>query len=210
MTARPIYGSRLITTAEQLAGVGAGRGRPALSDLRRATSTAYYGLFHQIVRHGAFVFLPGGTEDEIADVARWFTHAGIKDAADLLLRADSSAPLRQIAKRDQTAVMAIRSAVGLHRTSWSSTDRLPEQLVVVADAFQSLQEARHRADYDGKYDPVRAVTVNHIDDASVALKAAQSLWHAGRSPKHQRKRDHAGYRTFLLLAMLKSGAPKGR
>lgn len=131
---RPIYGSRMLGTAGKLAGLRAGAGRPAVSDLRRATSTS------------------------------------------------------------------IRSA----------GDGVPSQLVVVADAFQALQSARHSADYDANYDPVRAVTINHVQDAETALKAAYSLWRASTSPKPHRQAAHATYSGYLRLALLKSGGPKGR
>ncbi|HLR92968.1 MAG TPA: hypothetical protein VK053_00445 [Jiangellaceae bacterium] len=196
---RPIYGSRLILTAEHLAGVGAGRGRPALSDLRRATSTAYYALFHQLIRHGAFEFLPGATEAEAADVARWFSHSGVFAAAGLVRDAASSRS--QFGKHDRTAIMAIRSA---------SRGAIPPGLLTVADAFQSLQAARESADYDGNYDPVRAVTVNHIEDARAALTETRFLWTGQKAPGARRGVVDPGYRTVLRLALLKSGGPRGR
>lgn len=207
---RPIYGSRLIVTAEKLAGVGAGSGRPASSDLRRATSTAYYALFHQVVRHGAFAYLVDGSEDEIAEIARWFTHTGILDASRLVLEADSVKPLQQMKRGDRAAVMSIRSAAGLGGVTWTPGDRLPSQVVVVADAFQTLQEARHSADYDGNYDPVRAVTINHVADADAAIRATWSLWRSDGSPRKNRQHWWPAYRAFLLLALLKSGGPRAR
>lgn len=196
---RPIYGSQLITTAERLAGVNAGKGRPALSDLRRATSTAYYALFHQIIRHGAFEFLPEAGEDEAADIARWFTHTGVFGAAGLVLAAASQKT--QFPKQDTVAIMSIRS---------SANGTMNDRLVTVADAFQSLQAARESADYDGNYDPVRAVTVNHVQDAQQALRDTRLLW-AGRSDKWKRGTGiDPSYRTFLRLALLKSGGPRGR
>lgn len=198
---RPIYGSRLITTAERLAGVGAGRGRPALSDLRRATSTAYYALFHQLVRHGAFDFLPDGGESEVAEIARWYTHTGLLEAAGLVINAALPLPLASIKKANRTSVMAIRTAAG---------GTIHPDIVTVADAFQSLQQARHSADYDGNYDPVRAVTINHVQDAEAALKTTWSLWRAGWSKTPSRQSAHATYLTFLRLALLKTGGPRSR
>lgn len=199
---RPIYGSRMLTTADKLAGQGSGRGRPAVSDLRRATSTAYYAVFHQIVRHSALDFLPTASEVEVADIARWYSHAGLLSAAGLAIDAGSTRPLAAVGKNDKTAVMALRSSSG--RTAVTS------QLILVADAVQTLQLARHSADYDANYDPIRAVTINHVQDARAALKSIRSLWRAGNSPKPSRLAAHATYRTFLRLALLKSGGPKGR
>lgn len=199
---RPIYGSRLIITAERLAGIGAGQGRPTVSDLRRATSTAYYSPFHQLIRHAAFDFLPQATEHDAAEIARWFTHTGVFSSAGIVLDASSARSLQSIGKNDRTAVMAVRSAAG--------GSGVPAALVTVADAFQTLQEARHSADYDGNYDPVRAVTINHVEDATAALRETRSLWRAGSSPKVVRRTANATYRTFLRLALLKSGGPRGR
>lgn len=190
-------------TASNLAGIGAGRGRPALSDLRRATSTAYHAVFHQLVRHSASDFLPGGSGSEIAEIARWYTHAGVLDAAGLVLEAAKGKPLPQVRKADRTSVMAIRSAGG---------GTAPTELVTVADAFQTLQAARRSADYDGNDDPVRAVTVNHVQDAEAAVKTARTLWQAGGSSKSpaRSKAPHAAYLIFLKLALLKSGGPRAR
>lgn len=200
---RPIDGSAFLVTASNLAGIGAGRGRPAPSDLRRATSTAYYAVFHQLVRHSASDFLPSGSEDEIAEIAGWYTHTGVLDAAGLVLGAATGKPLPQVKKADRTGVMAIRSAGG---------GTVPTELVTVADAFQTLQAARHSADYDGNYDPVRAVTVNHVQDADAVLRASRSLWGSGGAPRSTktRKDANAAYRTFLRLALLKSGGPRTR
>lgn len=198
---RPIYGSQLIKTARLLAGRDAGRGRPAISDLRRATSTASYALFHDIVRHGSADFLPSGGEDEIAHVARWFTHRGVRDTAELVTTAVSPKRLDQIGKDRRGGVMAIRT---------SGNGSVPDRLQTVADAFQSLQDARHSADYDGNDDPVRAVTLNHVDQAEEALKAARWLWKGDQTTQTARQSENAAYRTFLRLALLRSGGPKSR
>lgn len=197
----PIYGSRLIITAERLAGVGAGRGRPALSDLRRATSTAYYALFHQVIRHGAFEFLPEASESEAAELARWFSHTGVFSAAGLVLDAASGKPSGHFGKHDRVAIAALRSA---------AVGTVPLRVVTVADAFQSLQAAREAADYDGNYDPVRAVTLNHVQDAKEALAEARLLWSGQKRPGARRMGTDTTYRTFLRLALLKSGGPRWR
>lgn len=202
MTTRPIYGSSLIRTAESLAGIGAGRGRPALSDLRRATSTAYYALFHQLIRHGAFDFLPEASENEAADIARWFSHTGVLSAAGLVLDAASQKQTVHFKKSDRAAIASLR-AVG-------PGSRPRPYLIGVADAFQSLHEARTSADYDGNYDPVRAVTINHIQDAKAALEWARLMWKGQSQPRAWGQGIDPDYRTFLRFALLKSGGPRGR
>lgn len=200
MVTRPIYGWPMLATARKLA-VGSGPGRPALCDLRRATSTAYYALFHQLIRHGVLDFLPDPTEDELAQIARWFTHGGLLSASDLVLQAASDRPVEQLKRQDRTSVMAIRSAC---------KQQVPVELIQIADAFQTLQSARHSADYDGNYDPVRAVTVNHVDDAEQAIECAKYLWLGFWKENERRLHGHFAYQTFLRLALLKSGGPKAR
>lgn len=199
---RRILASGLLKTASTLAGHGAGRGRPALADLRRATSTAYYALFHQVIRHGSLVFLPGATEPEIAEISRWFTHTGVYNAATVVLDADSGRPTEQLAKANRSAVMAIRSAAG----SFSP----PKELILLAEGFQQLQNARHRADYDGNYDPVRAVTVGHVLDAEAAVHAAREMWRSGETGSAKNVNWRPSYECFLRLALLKSGGPRSR
>lgn len=142
-----------------------------------------------------------GSEDEVADIARWYTHTGILSASNLVLSASTTTPLSGIKKESRVSVTALRSAGGRN---------IPDSLVTVADAFQTLQEARHSADYDANYDPVRATTINHVIDAQAALKSAQSLWRARDSPKSARRSAHAAYLTFLRLTLLKSGGPRVR
>lgn len=198
---RRILASGFLRTAANLAGRGAGAGRPALADLRRATSTAYYALFHQISRHGAFDFLPSGTEGDFAEIARWYTHTGVLSASGFVVEGAGPKPLGSINRADRPGVMSLRAATG---------STIPADLLLVADAFRSLQEARHLADYDGNYDPVRAVTINHVQDAEAAVRATWSMWRAGESPRSDRRQLHAGYRCFLRLALLRSGGPKTR
>ena len=201
MTSR-ILAVGLLRTAEKLVPPHPGPGRPALADLRRATSTAYYALFHQIARHGALDFLPTVTEAEIADVSRWFTHTGVLKAAQLVIEAASPAPIDQVRKERRVPVMSLRSAAG--------GGPLANQLVTVADSFQTLQVQRHRADYDSNYDPYRATTLAHVAEARTALDAAWWLWLSGDTRQQPRWDAHASYRCFLRLALLYSGVPKAR
>lgn len=198
----PILASSLLRTAERLAGVGAGPGRPALSDLRRATSTAYYALFHQILRHGATDFLHRtATESDVAAVARWYTHGGILKAAELVLRADTPHRLEHVSKGDRTSVLMVRRA---------GDGVVPPRLVEVADTFGNLQRLRHEADYDGSYDPVRAATLSHVQSASHALAATRHLWRSGWVDDERRHPEHRCYVAFLRLALLASGGPRSR
>lgn len=195
-----IYGPGLIRTAKRLADPG-DLGRPSLSDLRRGTSTAYYALFHQITGDGARDFLPDASPEDAAEIARWYTHRGVYGASNLVRTAAREQPITSFAKTQRTSIMALRSPCD---------GQIPSQLLLVAGSFMSLQDARHSADYDGNFDPVRATTRNHIEDAEAALKASESLWRARHSPKPHRRSDSNAYAVYLRLALLLSGGPKSR
>lgn len=193
----PIWASDLLRTADKLAPADAGPGRPALCDLRRATSTAYYALFHQIIRHSALHAVPGATEADIANVSRWHTHAGVRRACEWVIRADGSA----------TVPKEARAAVALMREPGAL---LPPQLVQVANAFVTLQDARHDADYSNQYDPVRFTTREHVQSADLAVRAMWSMWRARTSSRQARRELHDAYLRFLSLALLASGGPRVR
>lgn len=193
----PIWASAWLRTADQLAGRGQGRGRPSLSNLRRSTSTAYYALFHQITRHGALASVSTASEAEVAYVARWFTHTGVRQASTWVLKAESK---KIPAKADVHPVELIRSRKA----------QPPAQLLSVAEAFIELQNARHDADYSNDYSPVRYTTLDHVDTAEAAVKDAWSMWRAKDSPKPARLELFDSYSRFLQLALLASGGPKAR
>jgi hypothetical protein len=60
--------------ANALAGGTAGRGRPRTAFLRRATSTAYYALFHELVQHGARRAAGTGPAEHRQAIGRWYAH----------------------------------------------------------------------------------------------------------------------------------------
>lgn len=192
----PIWASAMLRTADKLAGNGAGQGRPAVCDLRRATSTAYYALFHQLTRHGSLVAVPSATEDEIAMVARWFTHTGIAHASRLVLTADSP---KTPGKDDVAPVTLLKAGRGI-----------PTPLVLVAETFLDLQQKRHEADYSNRYDPVRYSTALDVASAHAAVRETWSMWRARNSPKGPRQDLHDSYSRFLQMALLKSGGPRAR
>ncbi len=195
---QPILASGLLRTADGLAGAAAGSGRPALCDLRRATSTAYYALFQQLTRHGAFASMPDAEESDVDLVSRWFTHSGVRAASDLVLVAAS----RDIPRRpDASAVAILRRA---------PTQPLPAQLIVVAQAFGRLQDVREAADYSNAYLPNRYETLSHVATSQLAVRETWSMWRARSSPKPPRRQLHQTYRRFLQLALLKSGGPRTR
>ncbi len=171
---RDFRAEELLHCADVLAGRREGRGRPRTAYLRRATSTAYYALFHQLVSHGTRRAVPGGSAADRHIVARWYSHGNLKKAAEWV-------DLIHNGKKPPPGVDALLSSSG----------PLPADLAVVAAAVRDLQQARHDADYDPVYDATKRRTLGHIDQASAAVAAAQRL-HAIPEPSYAR---------FLLLAL---------
>jgi hypothetical protein len=94
------------------------------ANVRRAVSSAYYALFHLLVRDAVANW---NQADHRSRLARIFDHKRMKDASTAILK----------------EIGSVRNA--------ESVD--PEQairfrLATVAQAFVDLQQARHKADYD--------------------------------------------------------------
>jgi uncharacterized protein (UPF0332 family) len=96
--------------------------------LRRAVSTAYYALFHKVLRTGADRFMGVGTQHS----------SGFK----LLYRGFNHGQMKKVCEELDKATMSSSFQVKLGRTSISPGMR------DFATAFVQLQKARHRADYD--------------------------------------------------------------
>ena len=77
--------TKLIATANKLARAGGGERRPRQSDLRRAISTAYYAMFHEVCYDYANFLV--GTQRTAFDVSAWrrayrsVGHGDLKDRA---------------------------------------------------------------------------------------------------------------------------------
>jgi hypothetical protein len=72
VTARSIRSYELIGLAERLVPADAGKGRPRTVDLRRAVSTAFYALFHELISQATNELIgtdPGGAPQR-SQVAR--------------------------------------------------------------------------------------------------------------------------------------------
>ncbi len=110
----------LIEISEQIAR-GSG-GRPRQTDLRRAVSTLYYGLFHLLTQRGSKLV---SNQSELRyQIARKFEHNKMRVVSDEFKKGDVP-----IYYRTQLA-------------------EIPIALAKLARLFVKLQDARHRADYD--------------------------------------------------------------
>jgi len=102
--------------------------RPRQASLRRAVSSAYYALYHLLVHDGTRVLAPPNPGKLRLQVRRAFAHSDMKAVCQ-------------------------QFALGDHTKLKSGTQNLVDtpieaQLASVAEAFVTLQEQRHRADYD--------------------------------------------------------------
>jgi hypothetical protein len=121
--------------------------RPKQANLRRAISTAYYALFHELVTDGA------------ARVSR----AGRNGAAwSLVTRKFEHATMDRVSK----AIVA-GTADWVRQASLHSA----RDVVAVADAFVSLQGERHAADYDLGVSFTRVRALEAIEKTNQAFDA---------------------------------------
>ena len=138
---------KLLEAAEELLDSNSG-GRPRSIRLRRAVSSAYYGLFHHICLEGAATLLPKGTQQQQLWIARAFGHREIKDCCSW------------VSGRKGNITQQVRPIVAELKTG---------PLLSVSDAFCDLQEARHRADYDHLAPFTKAAVGGYIEDARRAM-----------------------------------------
>ncbi len=108
--------------------------RPRQASLRRAVSTAYYALFHLLIRSSVSAhvgFGPTSTHREIGEaIVRWFTHTRIAEVCGQFTGPTVPSKLRKVLPKGAKAAAASMA------------------LQSVARAFLDLQQARHEADYD--------------------------------------------------------------
>jgi hypothetical protein len=96
------------------------------ANVRRAVSSAYYALFHLLIRDAVVNWKHA---DQHARLARSFDHKRMKDASTAILKEMGNIPIQSIEGADAEQAARFR-------------------LSTVAQAFVDLQQARHKADYD--------------------------------------------------------------
>jgi len=102
------------------------RTRPRQASLRRSISTAYYSLFHFLIRESIRQIGPNLGEDNFNRAYRWFDHGVMYRVA----RAFSQKTVR-IANSKDVLIQSNNSGIQF-----------------IAQHFADLQELRHLADYD--------------------------------------------------------------
>ena len=148
---------QLIAQAESLL-----RGSPNNeANVRRAVSSAYYALFHLLVRDAVSNWKHA---DHHSRLARAFDHRRMKDASTAILKDIGGVP--SLAPVDVNAEQAFRL-----------------RLSTVAQAFVDLQQERHKADYDIEepFQPIEAAV-----DVAQARLAFEAWAEVKNDPRSQR------------------------
>ncbi|MGA7339380.1 MAG: hypothetical protein WBE72_24235 [Terracidiphilus sp.] len=124
------------------------RTRPRQASLRRAISTAYYALFHFLIRETVRQIGPNLSEDNFNRAYRWFEHGAMYRVA----RAFSQDVVRIPNSKD---VLIAKN---------------DPRVQFVVQHFADLQELRHSADYDPGAIFLRADVSENIDFLDTAFR----------------------------------------
>jgi hypothetical protein len=146
----PIEPDKLLATADLLAPPNARRGRPAYTSHRRATSTAYYALFHAITIRLVDGVFARASDDFKQHVRRWVTHR------------DIAVVCRWVSALHGTGSYPVPKAIRSLLVPASGQARIDQNTVDIADAFLELYGKRQEADYDHTAVFTRTDTRGHI------------------------------------------------
>lgn len=128
------------------------RTRPRQASLRRATSTAYYALFHFLIREAVRQIGPNLSAENYNRAYRWFDHGAMARVAKSF-----SEKIVRIEKSKDVLIQSNNSGIQF-----------------IAQLFADLQELRHLADYDAGAIFLRADVLAKIDGVDTAFWAWQA------------------------------------
>jgi len=171
---RAIRPQWLLRQADELAGRFAGVGQPRNADLRRAASAAYYALYHELVNRVCEHLQPDATDAKRWTLSRLFAHRNVLAVCEWILGATGIPGAKGPPARVRAAFQRMRTST---------------RLVDVALAFQTLQQARHEADYDHLADFTRPATLSLIDQSRDAIRKLR-LVASVSPPMYQRFMTH--------------------
>lgn len=130
-------------------------GRPNQGNLGRSVSTAYYALFHFLTDQACRSMMGAGEDPKLRALrgilARAFDHGG----------------MRKVSKSFASGMLPKKLNPPL-----LNLGVLPKDISAVADAFQTLQDSRHAADYDPLWRWERDEVITLVDSAAEAMR----LW----------------------------------
>ncbi|HUB98735.1 MAG TPA: hypothetical protein VMS11_02815 [Solirubrobacterales bacterium] len=150
MPTYPIEPGKLLETADRLAPLHPGRGRPSYTAHRRAVSTAYYAVFHAITDRVAKAAFTEADTAFLRKVQRWVKHGDVRMVAVWVSQLEGI-----------TAGSPPRHIDALLRPG-SGEAHIDSDTLVIADGFLELNEKREQADYDHDAVFTRPDTLSHI------------------------------------------------
>lgn len=162
MATYPIEPDKLLTTADVLAPPSVGPGRPSYTSHRRATSTAYYALFHAITGRVVDAVFTGESEDFKQRVSRWVAHRDVAEVCRWVIAVRGT--------RQYPVPRAIRSLLA----PAAGPSHIGPDTVAIAAAFLELYERRLEADYDHEAVFTRWETRRHLALARQAVSLVES------------------------------------
>ena len=141
----PIDPEKLLDHAQDLAGAEAGRGRPSYTNHRRAVSSAYYAVFHQVTANVGERLFPGEEAFQIR-ARRSISHDAVRTVSTWI---GGSAPQQ---------LEAITSRI-----------RGDAEVQQIAASLIGLKEAREEADYDHLRPFDKAETLALVNEARATV-----------------------------------------
>jgi uncharacterized protein (UPF0332 family) len=135
-------------------------GRPKQATLRRAVSTAYYGLFHFLIEEST-ILLFGGAQSDAAFrqlAARAFVHGKMKSACKEFVKPNPQDVHDLLQPFWATLAIANNAEARL-----------------VAQTFVDLQDDRHTSDYDLAVSFLRQDALNAATQADAAVHAWRQM-----------------------------------
>lgn len=172
---RRIRPAWLLRQADELAYREGGPGQPRNTNLRRATSAAYYALFHAMSWALARHLLPDGSDEELAHVCRALEHGALQKACGWVAKGEKPPD-------EMTSVVAAA--------------KQDPRVVDIADALLELRVQRHAADYDHMADFTKPGVLSLIDMARDAVEKLDDLQTA-QSPALKRLLTLVALRTGI-------------
>lgn len=141
---------KLLAAADLLSPAQVARGRPPYTAHRRASSTAYYAVFHAVTARAVDYVLKTAPDDFRRRVRRWINHADIAEVC------------RWISTLQGTGNYQVPKHIRDLLAPPGGPVLIDSDTVAIADGFLELYEKRMEADFDHFAVFTRADTLGHI------------------------------------------------